>query len=114
MRTRRHRIWTGYRQNMDKHRPADSRMLKKSLFSPAQPRRAETRLFPCIVLASFRPATLRRSFSEAASTVGAFPFAKIHSNGQRPHKVRWVPPRIFTRCGLARGTARLGAPGLGG
>ena len=29
-----------------------SRMLKKSLFSPARPWRAETRLFPCIVLAS--------------------------------------------------------------
>jgi hypothetical protein len=27
------------------------RMLKKWLFSPALPRRAETRLFPCIVLA---------------------------------------------------------------
>src|SRR5437016_456696 len=99
MRTRRHRMWTGYRQNMDKHRLADSRMLKKTASS---------------VLASFRPATLRRSFSEAGITVGAFPFAKIHSNGERPHKVRWVPPRTFTRCGLARGTARLGAPGLGG
>ena len=32
-------------------------MLKKSLFSPAQPWRAETRLFPCGVLASFRPST---------------------------------------------------------
>ena len=32
-------------------------MLKKSLFSPAQPRRAETRLFPCVVLASFRSST---------------------------------------------------------
>ena len=29
-----------------------SRMLKKSLFSPARPWRAETRLFPCFVLAS--------------------------------------------------------------
>ena len=34
-----------------------SRILKKSLFSPAQPRRAETRLVPCSVLASFRPST---------------------------------------------------------
>jgi hypothetical protein len=34
-----------------------SRMLKKPLFSPAQPWRAETRLFPCIVLAAFRPST---------------------------------------------------------
>jgi hypothetical protein len=34
-------------------------MLKKSLFSPAQPRRAETRLFPCFVLASLRGSTYR-------------------------------------------------------
>jgi hypothetical protein len=27
-------------------------MLKESLFSPAQPRRAKTRLFPCSILAS--------------------------------------------------------------
>src|SRR5688572_9311698 len=32
-----------------------SRTLKKSPFSPARPQRAETRLSPCIVLASFRP-----------------------------------------------------------
>src|SRR5688572_11090990 len=31
-----------------------SRMLKKSLFLPARPQRAETRLFPCGVLASLR------------------------------------------------------------
>ena len=31
-----------------------------------------------------------------------------------PHEVRLVPPRVFARCGLARGTARLGATGLGG
>jgi len=30
------------------------------------------------------------------------------------HEVRYVPPRLFSRCGLAYGTARLGAPGLGG
>jgi hypothetical protein len=34
-------------------------MLKKSLFSPAQPRRAETRLFPGSVLASLRDSTYR-------------------------------------------------------
>ena len=34
-------------------------MLKKSPFSPAQPRRAETRLFPCIVLVSLRGSTYR-------------------------------------------------------
>jgi hypothetical protein len=36
------------------------------------------------VLASFRPSTLRRSFSDVGSTGGAFPFAKIHSRGERP------------------------------
>ena len=59
-------------------------MLKKSLFSPARPRRAETRLFPCFVLASFRPSTLNRSSSEAGSNVGAFPFATTHCKGERP------------------------------
>jgi len=34
-------------------------MLKKSLFSPARPRRAETRLFPRGVLASLRSWTYR-------------------------------------------------------
>jgi len=46
-----------------------SRMLKKSA---------------SCVLASLRGATLRRGFSEAGSTVGAFPFAKIHPTGERP------------------------------
>src|SRR4029077_14503476 len=32
-------------------------MLKRSLVTPAQPRRAETRLFPCSVLASIGPST---------------------------------------------------------
>jgi hypothetical protein len=36
-----------------------NRMLKKSLFSPAQTWRAETRLFPCSVLASLRGSTYR-------------------------------------------------------
>jgi hypothetical protein len=35
------------------------RMVKKSLFSPALPQRAETRSFPCIVLASLRGSTYR-------------------------------------------------------
>ena len=47
-------------------------MLKKSLFSPAQPGRAETRHSPCIVLASFRPSTYPKG-----------------------------TPQAFTRCGLA-------------
>ena len=36
-----------------------NRMLKKSPFSPARPRRAETRLSPCGVLASLRGSTYR-------------------------------------------------------
>jgi hypothetical protein len=80
-------------------------MLKKSLFLSAQPQRAETRLFPCGVLASLRG-------SEALE--GIFRSPRSISKGERPHKVRMVPPRLFSRCGLARGTARLGAPGMGG
>lgn len=30
------------------------------------------------------------------------------------HKVRYVPRRLFARCGLAWDKARLDAPGLGG
>src|SRR5688572_20797832 len=50
-------------------------MLKKPLFSPAQPRRAETRLFPCVALASFRSSTypwrvrFRSSLAAALLTV---------------------------------------------
>ena len=50
--------------------------------------------------------TVEESFSEAGSTGGDFPFAKIHSTGERPHTVRYVPPRLFAYCGLACGTAR--------
>jgi protease-4 len=61
-----------------------SRRLKKSLFSPAQPRRAETRLSPGVVLALFRPSTYKRRFSEVGVAVGVFPFAKTYSRGERP------------------------------
>jgi hypothetical protein len=64
--------------------PFTSRKLKKSLFSPAQPWRAETRLVPCGVLASFRPSTLKGSPSDVGNTGGALPFAKIHTKGERP------------------------------
>ena len=40
-------------------------------------------------------------FSEIRSAGGAFPFAKIYCAGERLHEVRWVPPPVFTRCGLA-------------
>jgi hypothetical protein len=46
--------------------------------------------------------------------VGAFPFARTHCKGERPHEVRYAPPRLLARCGLARGTAHLGAPGWAG
>ena len=39
---------------------------------------------------------------------GVFPFAKTHCKGERPHEVRYVPPRLFARCGLAWAKARLG------
>ena len=50
-----------------------SRMLKKSLFSPAQPRRTKTRLFPC-GMRETREAYLvkRRSFPD--SDVSRFTF----------------------------------------
>jgi hypothetical protein len=60
-----------------------SRMLKKSFFTPARPWRAETRPLPRVALASFRPSTLSRIFSEVGSTVGALPFAKIYCEGER-------------------------------
>ena len=51
---------------------------------------------------------------DIGSTGGYFPFAKIHCMGERLHEVRYVPPRLFARCGLAWDKARLGALGLGG
>jgi len=68
-------------------------MLKKLPFSLAQPRRAETHLYTCSVLASFRPSTYRLRFSDVENTGGGFPFAKAHFTGERPHRVRSVPPR---------------------
>jgi hypothetical protein len=50
-------------------RHLSSRMLEKSASS---------------VLASFRPSTLTRTPSEVGNPVGAFPFAKTHSRGERP------------------------------
>jgi hypothetical protein len=66
------------------------------------------------VLASLRGSTLRKSAADIGSTGGYFPFAKIHCMGERLHEVRYVPPRLFARCGLAWDKARLGALGLGG
>ena len=63
-----------------------SRMLKKSASG---------------VLAALKGSTLSRSVSDAGSLEGLFrsPRPIIRANG--PHKVRYVPPRLFARCGLA-------------
>jgi len=58
-------------------------MLKKSLFSPAQPWRAETRLFPGGALALRRRSTYRRTFSEVGMGEGVFPLTKIHWKSAR-------------------------------
>src|SRR3989442_10014506 len=47
-------------------------MLKKSLLPPARPRRAKTRPFPCVVLASLRGSTYR-SVRLASSLAAALP-----------------------------------------
>ena len=67
-----------------------NRMLKKSPFSPAQPRHAETRLFPCSVLASFRPSTSRRSFSKVGNAGGGFSVRQDPSQERTAH----------TKCGM--------------
>ena len=66
------------------------------------------------VLASRRGSTLKRAFrrSEVLEGLIRSPRSILGANG--PHEVRFVPPRLFARCGLAWEKARLGAPGLGG
>jgi len=64
---------------------SNSRMLKKSPCSPAQPRRAETRHFPCFVLGSSKSSTYPRGYasgfdSPAALLDGLFE----HPAGRRP------------------------------
>ena len=57
---------------------------------------------------------MRRSLSEVESTLGDFPFAKIHYMGERTHKVRCVP--LTSSLGAALpGTRRVSAgQGLAG
>jgi len=50
--------------------------------------------------------------SESLKGLFHSPRPSIRANG--PHEVLCVPPRTFTRCNLARGTARLGVPGWAG
>ena len=61
-----------------------SRLLKKSPFSPAQPRRAKTRLFPCCVLAWFRLSMYLRGYAAAllnSLRVRLQPFVTSSSHG---------------------------------
>ena len=64
------------------------------------------------VLASLRGSTRVFRISEALEGLIRSPRSILGANG--PHEVRYVPPRLIAHCGLARGMARLGAPGLGG
>jgi hypothetical protein len=66
------------------------------------------------VLASLKPSTYRLRFSELEVLEGfiRLPRSIVRANG--PTKCGGYLLRAFTRCGLACGTARLGAPGLGG
>ena len=59
------------------------RMLKKSLFSPAQPWCAKTHLSPGCIFASLRPSTYPRDSWRPESLEGVFPFAKIGYKGER-------------------------------
>ena len=43
---------------------------------------------------------------------GLFRSPRFIQRANGPHEVRYVPPRLFARCGLAWDKARLGAPGL--
>ena len=68
------------------------------------------------VLASLRSSTLRRAFSEVGSTIGAFPFAKIHPTGELAHTKcgMFTSSPLRSLAALPADKARLGAPGLGG
>src|SRR5262245_59865510 len=72
-------------------------MLKKSLFSPAQPLRAETRFSASGVLALFRPST-----SLGGPNHWGGPLVNPHfTRATSPHEVRFVhPPHPVTCCGL--------------
>ena len=99
-----------------------TRMLKQSLFSPAQPWRAETRLFLCIVLASFRPSTYPTRRSSCLGSLGwAVRRVTPRPKTPAPHQLGGAQKRgapysshRAPRCGLVWEKARLGAPGLAG
>ena len=106
---------------------APGRLLKTSCFSPTQPGRLfhpptpklprqplcpGTRLFPCVVLASFRSSRLKRRPSEVGSAGGTFPFAKIHCTGEWSKRsaigtssgLHWLRPcgtNFLSTCGVS-------------
>src|SRR5262245_58516827 len=83
-----------------------SRMLKKSLFSPAQPQRAETRLSPGIVLCSSKSSTYLRGWASGYDSPAALldehfehPLGGYSSCPRRSgHQIATVPIWFF--CGL--------------
>src|SRR5262249_52987292 len=54
-----------------------------------------------VVLASYRSSTYQMRISEVGSTGGAFRSPRSISSANGLHRVQSVPPRAFTRSGLA-------------
>jgi hypothetical protein len=77
------------------HPRSHSRMLKNPLISPAQPRRAETRLFPSGVLASFRSSTGTRPPHHSAARTDMVLLIR------RTVRPRGYASGAFFGCGLA-------------
>src|SRR5215510_15876042 len=76
---------------------------------PTRPRRAETRLFPRGVLASFRPSTYR-----SKPTGGNVPIRSHLIEASGSSEAWYVPPRALTRCGLVRARRVLARQGWAG
>ena len=86
----------------DRHLPdLFCRMLKQSLFSPAQPRRTKTRHFPCIVFASLRGSTRVVRKSEALEGLFRSPRSMTKANGPTkcgPYLLASSPLRSLRPC----------------
>jgi hypothetical protein len=79
-------------------------MLKKSLFSPAQPWRAKTHLSPSIVLASFRSSTETRPPHHSAAQSAQLPIEydpqppfDAGSPDKAPHPIVSAAPDQFSK-----------------
>src|SRR5437870_8457400 len=83
-----------------------------AITSPARPESAKTDSspwnapFPMHRSRFAQKLNLGKGWPEDRNGEGVFPFAKIHSKANGPHEVRYVPPRLFARCGLAWDKAR--------